>query len=182
MPTDYKYIDHERVGSRRNWRVRFFLLFVLLLVLTAGTYGYYFFETRGTDELILTGQYSQATGKLNHWTWLPLVNGRVYEKLGATTLLEQGAGAAAPLLNAAESHPFFRPISIWQEILKILWSRGRYEDGIFFADHIHKVLSEQPVLHYYKSGFLTGLNRLDEADHELKSAGEFLNSRRRWPR
>ena len=171
MPTVYKYIDHERASARRNWRARLLLLLLLLLILTAGTYGFYFFQTRGTDELILTGQYSSATAKLNHWTWLPLVNGRVYERLGATKLLEQGASAAAPFLTAAETHPFFRPISIWQEILKLLWGNGRYEDGIFFAVHLEKKLAAQPVLHYYKSGFLTGLNRLDEAAEELTAAG-----------
>ena len=135
------------------------------------TYGFYFFQTRSTDELILTGKYSQATGKLNHWTWLPLVNGRVYEKLGTAKLLEQGSAAASPLFKAAESKPFFRPVSIWQDALKILWSNGRYEDGAFFAGHVEKVLPDQPVLHYYKAGFFTGLNRLDEASKELKAAG-----------
>lgn len=171
MPTDYKYIDHERASARRNWRARFALLLIVVLFLTVVTYGFYFFQTRNTDELILTGKYSQATGKLNHWTWLPLVNGRVYEKLGTAKLLEQGSAAAAPLFNAAESKPFFRPVTIWQDALKILWTNGRYEDGAFFAGHVERVLSDQPVLHYYKAGFFTGLNQLDAASKELKAAG-----------
>lgn len=170
MPFDYKYIDHDKAG-RRGWRSLLFLLLILFLLGSIASYTTFYFQTRKVDELILTGQYQTAEEKLDHWTWLPLVNGRVYEKLGTEKLLNSGAKTASPYFQKSESKFAFRPMSIWQDVLKTLWTNGRYEDGIAYSTHLAKVLSQEDTVHFYSAGFLTGLNRLSEAEKELKNAG-----------
>ena len=170
MPTQYKYMDREDSG-RTNWRRRLFFILLLCVVLTIFTYCFYFIQTRKSEEWILTGQYSKVSDKLNSWKWLPLVSGRVYEALGTAELLSKNSTAAAPLFQIAQKKLFFRPLSIWQDVLKSLWSNGRYQDGLAYANHIQSKINEENVIHFYKAGFLTGQNQLLEATKELTAAG-----------
>src|SRR5262245_53918112 len=128
MPTNYKYIDHDKAVKPR-WRPRILLLLILLVLIAFALYGACFFQTRRIDEQILIDQYDQASMKLERWQWLPLVSTGMHEKLGTAKLLQNGSAQALPFFQKAEGGPFFHPIAIWQEVLKILWSNGRYDDG-----------------------------------------------------
>jgi hypothetical protein len=170
MPADYKYIDHEEKRSGGGPK-RLSALLLLLFVICILVYAAFFFTTRKIDSLILSGNYESAEQTLSHWKWLPLVRGRVYEKLGTSRLLARDYPAAALLLNTASQKSFFRPVSFWPEVLRKLWSTGRYSDGLGYADHIEKRIDEKGIIHFYKAGFLAGENRLSEAASELKASG-----------
>ena len=158
-------------SKRRYWGSRFVFLLLFLIVVFFLTYGIFFVQTRHTDDWILTGQYSKAEARLNHWKWLPIVNGRVYEELGTAELLSKNAAAADPFFKKAKEKTFFRPMKIWPDVLKVLWSNGRYSDGEAYATHIQAKLEGEKVLHFYQAGFLAGLNQLKEASNELTKAG-----------
>jgi peptidoglycan glycosyltransferase len=178
MPTEYKYMDRDDSSRRTYWGRRIFLAFLFLLIISVLTYALFFFQTRKIEEWIITGQYSKAQEKLLRWKWLPMVSGRVYEALGTAELLSKNANAANPTFKIASEKIFFRPMGIWQDVLKILWSNGRYEDGLAYSDHIEPKLSGQAVIHFYRAGYLTGQNQLQEASKELATAGnpaEFRN-------
>ena len=171
MPTSYKYIDHEKASRRGNFTRKLPIVLIAFIIFTAGIYGFYFFQTRNVEEKILTATYDEATEILDHWTWLPLLNGRVYERLGTIRLLKEGAQSSQSYFSQASSKLFFRPVGIWPDILKSLWVNGRYQDGVSYTQHIEKSISDQPQLHFYKSGFLAGENMLQEASRELQKAG-----------
>ena len=170
IATGYKYIDPEKVSKRRrSLRIIFFILPTILL-LAAILYASYFFETWGVEEKILIGNYDEASNSLTHWKWLPFVNSRVYEALGTIQLMKQNAQAASPFFEQALTKPYFHPLSIWQDILKILWGNGRYHEGLYYAQHVSKKY-DQPNIHFYKAGFLAGENQLGDASRELQAAG-----------
>ncbi|MCI0413215.1 hypothetical protein L0222_10505 [bacterium] len=171
MPTSYKYIDHEKASRRKGWARKLQALLLILILLSASLYGFYFFQTRSVEEKILTGNYEEATKLLDHWTWLPILNGRVYEALGTIRLMKQDAASAAPFFEQSRRKPLFRPLGIWQDILKILWANGRYQDGLGYSLHIEKKYTDLSQLHFYKAGFLAGENQLQDALGELQAAG-----------
>lgn len=170
MPVGYKYIDHKKAPRRSVWLRKLPIFLLISILLAAVVYGFYFFQTRNVEEKILIGNYDEASEVLNHWQWLPIVNGRVYEGLGTIWLMKQNAESATPFFEQARTKPFFRPLSIWQDILKILWANGRYHDGLCYTQHIEKKYTD-PQIHFYKAGFLTGENQLQDASHELQAAG-----------
>src|SRR5437870_5289554 len=102
MPSDYKYANRDRFDQRRSPMVVVRRILVAVIFLAILVYGFYFIQTRKSDELILTGQYAQAEKHLKYWKWLPLVNGRVYERIGTAELLAHGSQAALPYFQAAE--------------------------------------------------------------------------------
>ncbi len=169
MPTEYKYVNRDL--KRTYWGRRFFLFFLFLVILVFLTYGFFFFRTRKTEEWILTGQYSKVQERLTGWKWLPLVGGRVYEALGTAELLSKNARAADPLFKKAAGKLFSRPVKCWPDVLKVLWARGRYGDGLAYTNHIQPKLDGENVIHFYKAGFLTGENQLSDASKELAAAG-----------
>lgn len=171
MPSDYKYANRDRFEKRRN-PLRFLLLLLALFVLTSIVlYGLCFFQTRNADELVLTGQYKQAEQPLNRWKWLPLVSTRIHEKLGTSELLAAGSEKASPYFQVVEKKGGTHPVAFWQDVLKILWGNGRYQDGLAYTGHISGHAPDEPALHFYRAGFLAGLNQLAEASKELKDAG-----------
>ncbi len=170
MALDYKYAN-DQSGLRRNWSRRLLLFLAILLSVTITIYGLYFFKTRKTEEMILTGHYQAAIEKLNHWKWLPVVSGKVYERIGTAELLWHDRNAAAPFFQKSETGRLFRPVSFWEASLKTLWNNGRYEDGLAYSDHLLKALVGQNILHFYRAGFLGGLNQLDGARKEIQLAG-----------
>src|SRR5438105_7430540 len=119
MPSDYKYANRDRFDQRKSPMVFLRRIVLLIILLSILVYGFYFIDTRKSDELILTGQYAQAEKHLNRWKWLPLVNGRVYERIGTAELLAHGSQAGLPYFQTAERKKFFRPVSIWQDVLKV---------------------------------------------------------------
>lgn len=171
MPTNYRYIDHERKMKRAGSGLSFGALLLLLLVIVVLVYASFFILTRKVDGQIQSARYQAAENTLRHWKWLPLVNGAVYEKLGTAGLLDEGSSSGAADLEKAKSKWFFKPVPYWRGVLRTLWTSGRYSDGLFYANHIESNVDEQKILHYYKSGFYTGENRLSEASSELKAAG-----------
>ncbi len=171
LPTGYKYIDGEKVSKRRKSLRKFLFILPVLLLLAVVLYGCYFLKTSGIEEKILIGNYDEASRALNHWKLLPFVNGRVYEALGTIQLLKQNAESAAPNFERAITKPFFRPLTIWPDILKILWANGRYHEGLYYAEHLQKKYGSDQKIHFYKAGFLAGDNQLADASRELQAAG-----------
>jgi len=133
-------------------------------------YGSYFVQTWNVEEKILVGNYDEASKVLTPWQWLPVVNGRVHEALGTIQLMKQNAETATPYFDRAINKPFFHPLNIWQDILKILWTNGRYHEGLCYAQHVAKKY-DQPIVHFYKAGFFAGNNQLPDASRELQAAG-----------
>src|SRR5262245_44834658 len=124
MPTEYKYMDRD--DSRKTfWGRRCFLIFLVLILICLSIYLFFYLRTRSVDDWILTGQYSKVQERLHNWKWLPLASGRIYEKLGTVELLSKNAAAAEPLFRQADGKIFQRPVSVWPDVLKILWSAGR---------------------------------------------------------
>jgi Penicillin binding protein transpeptidase domain len=171
LPTGYKYINGEKVSKRRRSFRKFLFILPILFLLAVILYASYFLQTRGVEEKILIGNYDEASKVLNHWKLLPLVNGRVYEALGTIQLMKQNTESAAPYFERAIAKPFFRPLSIWQDILKILWGNGRYHEGLYYAQHLQKKYGGDQKIHFYKAGFLAGENQLANASRELQAAG-----------
>ncbi len=171
LPTGYKYINREKVSKRRKSLRKFLFILPVLLLLAVVLYGSYFLQTSGIEEKILIGNYDEASRALNDWKFLPLVNGRVYEALGTIELMKQNAESAAPYFERAITKPFFRPLSIWPDILKILWGNGRYHEGLYYAQHLQKKYGGDQKIHFYKAGFLAGDNQLADASRELQAAG-----------
>jgi penicillin-binding protein A len=143
-----------------------FLLLVVLLI-----YGVFFIQLRKADHRTLTGEYAQALDTLHQWKWLPLMNGRVFERIGTAELLHRGKKEAAPHLIQAEAAAFWRPVPFWQEALKILWTQARYDDGLSYAQHLEKGSEDQSILYFYKAGFHAGLNQLTQAEQDLARTG-----------
>lgn len=171
MPVDYKYIDHDNPPGK-NLASRLFTRFIIIALLAiVAVYGTCFWQTRHVEEWILTGQYPQAEKNLDRWKWVPLVNGRIYEKLGTAKLLQQGAPSAESDFATAEKKLFFAPISIWPDVLKVLWGNARYSDGLSYSNHLQKHLPNEPSIHFYRAGFLTGTNDLDAAAKEIAQLG-----------
>ncbi|PWT88975.1 MAG: hypothetical protein C5B54_09705 [Acidobacteria bacterium] len=171
MPLDYKYIDHDNPPGK-NFVPRLLLrLLIVFILIAVGLYTFFYIQTRRVEDWILTGQYDRTEQRLSHWTFLPIVSGRVHEKLGTAKLLHRGAAAAATDFQTAQSKWFFKPAGIWLEVLKTLWANARYSDGTAYANHIASSLKEDPIVHFYNAGFLTGLNQLDDASKELAAAG-----------
>jgi hypothetical protein len=172
MPTNYKYVDHESASPRRPWRRKLLGLLVLLVFMVGAAYGMFRYRTNQAERLLLTGQYDAATEKVNLWRWFPLFGGRAYEEMGTIRLLQQGHSAAEPFFRKSESGMFWRPAAVWPDVLKILFSNGRYTDGMSYADHFARKNRPEPILHFYRAGFLAGQNRLKEASKELAAAGD----------
>ncbi|HSE42055.1 MAG TPA: hypothetical protein VLH08_14920, partial [Acidobacteriota bacterium] len=167
--TNYKYIDQKKTPRKRNLIRNLIVALIALILLAAVTSAVYFFQTRNVEEKILTGKYAEATEELDHWTWLPFLSGRVYEDLGTIQILKQGAHSAQPYFAKASGKPFFRPVGIWIDVLKTLWINGRYADGLAYAQHIERTVSDQSLFRFYKAGFFAGENQLPEASRELQS-------------
>lgn len=168
---DYKYATID-TSARKRKPLRLVLLFVILFFLLACvTYGTYFYQTRNSDESILTGKYAEAERALNRWKWLPLVSSLVYEKIGTAELLANGSQKASPYFQRVEKKNAVRPVAFWQDVLKILWGNGRYGDGLAYANHINGHVEQEPLLHFYRAGFLAGQNQLSDASKELESTG-----------
>lgn len=170
LPTGYKYINRERVSKRRRSLRKLLVILPVLILFVAALYGFYFVQTWNVEEKILVGNYDQASNALESWKWLPIVNGRVYEALGTIQLMKQNVEGASPYFDRAVSKPFFHPLNIWQDILKILWANGRYQEGLCYAQHVEKKY-DQPKVHFYKAGFFAGDNQLGDASRELQAAG-----------
>jgi hypothetical protein len=171
MPSGYKYINNTKKAAKKSsWLRKLLSLLPLIVLITAGVYGIYFLQTRNVEEKILVGNYHEASNILTPWKWLPIVNGRVNEALGTIQLMEHNAQAASPYFERALTNPVFRPLNIWQDIMKILWANGRYQEGLFYAQHVEKKY-DQPKVHFYKACFLTGDNQLAEASRELQAVG-----------
>jgi penicillin-binding protein A len=171
MPSGYKYINNtKKTAKKSSWLRKFLSLLPIVVLVIAGVYGIYFFQTRNVEEKILVGNYREASNRLAPWKWLPFVSGRVNEAIGTIQLMEHNATAATPYFDRALGKPFFRPLNIWQDITKILWANGRYHDGLYYAQHVAKKY-DQPNVHFYKAGFLAGENQLAEASRELQAIG-----------
>lgn len=171
MPTNYRYIDPERKMKRGGGARSFSALLLLLSVIVIFVYVSFFVLTRKVNGQIQSAQYKAAENTLSHWKWLPLVNADVYEKLGTARLLDEGSRSATAHLEKAKSKWFFKPVPYWRDVLRTLWTSGRYSDGLFYANHLESNVDDQKIIHYYKSGFYTGENLLSEASSELKAAG-----------
>lgn len=170
LPTGYKYIGGEKISKRKRSLRKLLFFIPILFLFIAVLYGFYFVQTWNVEEKILVGNYDQASKVLTPWKWLPVVNGRVYEALGTIQLMKQNAMSATPYFDRALSEPFFQPLHIWPDILKILWANGRYPEGLCYAQHVEKKY-DQPKVHFYKAGFFAGDNQLSDASRELQAAG-----------
>jgi peptidoglycan glycosyltransferase len=60
------------------------------------------------------------------------------------------------------------------ETLHLLWANGRYEDGFAYVGRLKKFGITDNLRHFYRACFLTGMNRLEEAEKELSSARDIL--------
>lgn len=177
MSIDYKYANKD-YDRGPHWPRRFLFLLILVFLISATVYGIYFFQARSVNEQILTGNYTQARETLDHWLWLPMVSARTYERVATAELLANGKEASASYFQKAEKRLFFRPVSFWEEVLKILWNQGRYEDGLAYADHIVAALPDEKVLHFYRAGFLGGIHQAEKALKELSLAGDIPEFRK----
>lgn len=173
MSLDYKYSKQKAKPRRfaKRLRKRALLaagiaLFVVLLI-----YGLLELQIRRTDDQILTGQYQEALQTLQYLKQIPVFNGRMHERVGVAELLLNGKKEAEPHFRLARSKPLFAPVDYWQQILKTLWTHARYEEGLFYVEHIQRDVKEHPLL-FYKAGFLTGINRLEEAKQTAATAGK----------
>ena len=146
---------------------RTFLLPVVLPLIILIVYAFGYFQIRHSDELIRSGQYVAALKPLHNWKSFPMLRGRVYETIGTAELLSHGKNSAEFYFRNTKS----KPVSIWPEVLKKLWESARYEDGLFYSDHLRKRIQNDNVLLFYKAGFLAGTNQLGAAQKELTAAG-----------
>jgi membrane carboxypeptidase/penicillin-binding protein len=171
MPSGYKYINKTKKAAKKSsWLRKVLSLLPIIVLIWAGTYGIYFFQTRNVEEKILVGNYREASNTLAPWKWLPFVSGRVDEAIGTIQLMEHNAEMASPYFDLALTKPFFRPLNIWQDITKILWANGRYHDGLYYAQHVAKKYDQQ-IVHFYQAGFFVGENQLEQASSELQAVG-----------
>ncbi|MCI0415560.1 hypothetical protein L0222_22525 [bacterium] len=164
MTLEDKYTEK---GKRKQWQIRSLFLLLGILLIVAIVYGSFFFQTRNSDELILAGKYPPALNILHSWKWLPAVSGRVHERIGTAELLFHGKNSAEPYFRGAKT----KPVPFWQDVLKILWTYARYEDGLFYTTHIQNEIDGHNVLRFYIAGFLAGTNQLELAQKELTAAG-----------
>ena len=171
MPVDYKYTHPANTGRRKARPLRFLIVPLMLLFVAATVYGALAYETRQIDEWILTGRAADAEKVLRRWTWMPLIDAYIYEQLGTSTLIARGASSAGPFFQKSESKYLFKPAGIWQEVLKLLWGTGRYEDGLHYTKHLEKQPPDVAVVRFYEAGFLAGLNSLQDAAEALKAIG-----------
>jgi penicillin-binding protein A len=168
MPLDYKYSKEPPPSPRRA--IKFLFLFGIFVALCVIISGLIHFQLRSADKRILTGQYQEALQSLNSMKWMPVIKGRIEERIGTAEILLHGKERAEPHFRDAESRPFFAPVFFWQDILKTLWTQSRYHDGLFYSQHVERHVNDQNVFRFYKAGFLGGLNRLQEAEKELATA------------
>ncbi len=153
---------------RRN---RFLFSFLAICLTVIAIYGFFFFQIRNSDQLILSGHYPDALETLHYWKLVPLMSGRIYERIGTAELLFRGKTSAEPYLRQAKTKAFFSPVPFWQEVLKTLWTNARYEDGLLYTSHIQKEINDQNILRFYSAGFLAGTNQLELAQKELAATG-----------
>jgi peptidoglycan glycosyltransferase len=173
MTLDYKYTQEE--FSLKTFSPKLLYLFLLLLFLFVVSLVFssiVFYQLNRTDERILTGRYEQALDTLWRLEVVPFVKGKVYERIGTAELLLNGKDSAEQHFIKSEESAGNEPVKFWQEILKLLWSKARYEEGLCYTEHIEKTLPDKKVLGFYKIGFLAGLNQLEQAQKELAKTGE----------
>jgi membrane peptidoglycan carboxypeptidase len=93
------------------------------------------------------------------------------EQIGTEQLLAHGRKAAQAHFVSSEKELLFHPVADWRTVLKTLWNDGRYKDGMFYIYHIDHAIKEKQTLHFYRAGFMAGLNQLTSARAELALAG-----------
>jgi penicillin-binding protein A len=143
-------------------RTYFFPVIFFLIPLVI--YGFFSFQIRHSEELILSGEYPTA---LHNWKSFPLLSDRVYETIGTAELLSRGKDSAELYFR----HTKTKPVHMWPAVLKKLWESARYEDGLFYTEHLRKQIHNENVLLFYNAGFLAGTNQLGLAKKELLAAG-----------